>query len=183
MKRVIFFVMAACSALLNAGCEPYVVSEQELISLQYKTTDGKVLELDPENFNPAIAANKYGDLGEILFCGNLTTIHASAFENQHRLTMVDMPLGLSDIGERAFYNCNNLETVHIPWTVIRIGNYAFYNCNNLKEVYFYGRPPVLGSMTFSDRASESMVIYVPKEYYGYYQTGWSDKYSKSIIPF
>lgn len=95
MKRVIFFVMAACSALLNAGCEPYVVSEQELISLQYKTTDGKVLELDPENFNPAIAANKYGDLGEILFCGNLTTIHASAFENQHRLTMVDMPLGLS----------------------------------------------------------------------------------------
>lgn len=184
MKRVIFFVMAACTALLNTGCEPYIVSEQKLHSLRYETTDGKTLELDPKNFNPTIASNKYGNWGEILFYGDLKSIGESAFESQDRLTMVDLPVGLLYINGDAFYDCNNLEKVHIPSTVIHIGKYAFYECNNIKKVYFYGsKPPVLADFAFSPNTIKSKAIYVPEEHLSAYIKKWGKDYSQYLNTF
>jgi hypothetical protein len=184
MRRVVFFVIAACVALLNVGCEPYIVTDQELVSLQYTTTDGKALELNSKKFAPSMVLNKYDGIGEIFFAGTLKEIFQNAFANQDRLTMVDLPLGLEGIGEEAFYGCTNLETVHIPGTVKRIGDFSFYGCDNLKTVYFYGsEPPALSSNVFDYESNGALTICVPKQHQSKYINKWGSTYSKYIKTF
>lgn len=56
-------------------------------------------------------------------------IMRSAFYGVHNLKKVTIQTDkLTEIGEYAFYNCDNLEDINIPDGVTRIGNSAFYYC-------------------------------------------------------
>ena len=48
-----------------------------------------------------------------------------------KLTTVNIPSTLTNIGDYAFYSCNALTSITIPATVTTIGNYAFYGCETL----------------------------------------------------
>lgn len=50
------------------------------------------------------------------------------------LTHVDIPDGITTIGDYAFYNCSNLVSVVIPNSVTRIRWNVFHNCRNLTSV-------------------------------------------------
>ncbi len=62
---------------------------------------------------------------------------------------VNMPAGLTSIGEQAFYGCTDLQCELIfPKSLANIGRFAFCNDNNLKNVTFMGENTKLGESVF-----------------------------------
>lgn len=55
---------------------------------------------------------------------------------------IQIPAGVTSIGERAFSSCTNLANVTIGDSVATIGERAFYNCYRLIEVYNLSDLPI-----------------------------------------
>ena len=66
--------------------------------------------------------------------GVFLDIKSGLLEKRDSITKVEIPKGVTVIGESAFYNCTNLESIIIPETVKKIDIYAFNNCNSLKSI-------------------------------------------------
>ncbi len=64
----------------------------------------------------------------------VTGIADGAFEQNHTVTEVVIPEGVTSIGERAFNDCTSLASVSWPSTLQTIGASAFYSCGSLTEV-------------------------------------------------
>ena len=64
-------------------------------------------------------------------------------------TKVEIPEGVTSIGEDAFYYCGNLEKVSIPDSVTSIGDGAFYYCSSLEKVSIPDSVTSIGSSAFS----------------------------------
>ena len=50
------------------------------------------------------------------------------------VTSVNIPNGVTSIGNSAFFNCQSLASITIPDSVINIGDYAFANCQSLASI-------------------------------------------------
>ena len=61
-------------------------------------------------------------------------IKSGLLEKRDSITKVEIPKGVTAIGDRAFYNCTGLESIIIPEGVTAIGESAFYNCINLENI-------------------------------------------------
>lgn len=61
--------------------------------------------------------------------------------NKSAIEILDIPEGVSTIGDYLFYNCPNLTNVIIPASVEYIGEGAFYNSDNIEVIDFNGLPP------------------------------------------
>jgi len=57
-----------------------------------------------------------------------------AFAQCESLTSVEIPDGITNIGEVAFYECTSLTTVKLPETLARICNSSFSCCTALEEI-------------------------------------------------
>ena len=44
---------------------------------------------------------------------------------------LNLPEGVTVVGERAFYNCSKLTSLTLPSTLTTIGSYAFYSCSSI----------------------------------------------------
>ena len=66
--------------------------------------------------------------------GVFLDIKSGLLEKRDSITKVEIPKGVTVIGESAFYNCTNLENIIIPETVKKIDNYAFHNCEKIKDI-------------------------------------------------
>ena len=64
----------------------------------------------------------------------VTNIGESAFEDCSSLTSVTIPDSVTSIGSSAFYGCSKLTSVTIPDSVTSIGDSTFYNCSGLTSV-------------------------------------------------
>lgn len=64
-------------------------------------------------------------------------------------TKVEIPEGVTSIGEDAFSYCGNLEKVSIPDSVTSIGDSAFYYCSSLEKVSIPDSVTSIGSFAFS----------------------------------
>lgn len=51
---------------------------------------------------------------------------------------VEIPEGVTEIGDYAFDGCSSLTSVRIPRSVTSIGGGAFFGCDGLKTVYYGG---------------------------------------------
>ncbi len=51
---------------------------------------------------------------------------------------IEIPEGISKIGDSAFYSCSNLETVVLPGGIKSIGSYAFSGCEKIRSVLVRG---------------------------------------------
>ncbi len=81
---------------------------------------------------------------------------------------------LESIGNYAFYDCDKLASIEIPNGVTSIGDKAFNRCTNLTNIYCYGvTPAALGSEVFKYIPSNAK-IYVPSSSLNEYKTQWSE---------
>lgn len=72
------------------------------------------------------------------------------YEFREDVTRVELPDGMTHIGDLAFYDCMNLTAVAIPSSVESIGMYAFTNCEDLELLSLGGRVKTIGEAAFSD---------------------------------
>ncbi len=84
------------------------------------------------------------DIKKIVIAEGITKISNRAFQMNHwdidnrywtyaKLTTVNLPSTLKEIGDGAFYGCNKLKTINFPEGLKKIGRLAFGGCKNLKE--------------------------------------------------
>jgi hypothetical protein len=92
-------------------------------------------------------------------------IQSSAFDENKKITSIEIPSTVTEIGVRAFYECSKLKTVTISKKAkLRlIDTMAFNGCTSLKEIYInaetvgssaFGRCSSLEKVTFGDNVKE-----------------------------
>lgn len=115
---------------------------------------------------PAAHAADSGSCGDnltwSLSAGTLTISGSGAMTNFPESTMapwysrreeiirLELPGGLTRIGELAFYGCKNLTAVSIPNSVETIGQYAFAECTGLQLLTIGSGVRTIGEAAFSD---------------------------------
>ena len=72
-----------------------------------------------------------GHAPHVVVPDSVTTIAASAFQNNTDLYFVELPNTVTTIGDAAFRGCTNLLMVTLPDTMESIGGQLFYDCINL----------------------------------------------------
>lgn len=65
------------------------------------------------------------------------------------ITSIDIPSGVTSIGNFAFSNCTSLQSVTIPDSVTSIGVQAFYDCTGLTSVTIGNGVTSIGTSAFS----------------------------------
>ena len=58
-------------------------------------------------------------------------IYSATFKNCSKLKSINIPSGITSIGDNAFQSCTNLALTVLPDGITRIGNNAFSKCTNL----------------------------------------------------
>lgn len=79
----------------------------------------------------------------IIGTGPMTNYSLSSYEGNglapwysyiDEISMIELPSGITSIGDYAFFQCRQLKSVTIPGSVTCIGNYAFKSCGNLNSL-------------------------------------------------
>ena len=73
--------------------------------------------------------------------------------NDAPLLTVQLPQGITALGENAFRSCSALTTVTLPETLTSIGNYAFLRCSALTSITLPDGVTTIGNSTFSNCTS------------------------------
>ena len=95
--------------------------------------------------------------------GALTRIGNWAFYNNHELTNLVIPEGVTEVGHAAFYGCTYLAEMTLPSTVQEIADNGFALCGKLKKMHVKATtPPTIYSKTF-EGVDRAMPVYVPDE--------------------
>ena len=74
---------------------------------------------------------------------------ADLYINGEKAANIEIPMGVTNIGDSAFYHCSSLTTVTIPKGVTNIGDSAFSNCSSLMSVTIPTSVTSIGSSCFS----------------------------------
>lgn len=94
-------------------------------------------------------------------------VPADAFSGLFSVEFIQLPDGITSIGERAFNQCNNLKSVHIPASVTEIGSSAFNYCTTLESIEISGTVKSIEDYTFNNCTNlKKIVIPDTVEYLG-----------------
>lgn len=95
-------------------------------------------------------------------------IGARAFSDCWNLTNITFAAGsgLATVGDSAFTNCISLTTITFPKTLSRLGAGCFQGCAQLTDVYFLGNAPRLTVPAMTDKSALGEMIF---RNYGYYE--------------
>ena len=101
--------------------------------------------------------------------GALTRIGNWAFYNNHELTNLVIPEGVTEVGHAAFYGCTYLKEMTLPSTVQDIADNGFALCAKLQRMNVDALiPPTVAARTFEE-VDRSIPVYVPDEVVPAYQ--------------
>lgn len=82
-------------------------------------------------------------------CGNaVRIINDKAFDSCYNLTSINIPEGVTSLGNYAFQNCYSLASINIPDSVTRMGVSVFTNCYSLASVNAQGGLTSIGNSAF-----------------------------------
>ena len=95
-------------------------------------------------------------------------IGARAFSDCWNLTNISFAVGsgLVTIGDGAFTNCISLTTITLPGTLSRLGAGCFQGCAQLTDVYFNGNAPRLVIPSVTEKSGLGEMIF---RNFGYYE--------------
>ena len=114
-----------------------------------------------EGFGGAIFSEKENQVTTVSFETNKDISLNGAFTGASKIKRIDLPAGITTIGNMEFWLCESLEEILIPDSVTTIGEAAFQDCSNLKSVslgngvteiqeYAFDGCSSLKTVTFSD---------------------------------
>ena len=72
------------------------------------------------------------------------------YEIRMGIKQVELPEGLTSLGDRAFYDCSSLTSIALPEGLISIGGSTFYRCRSLTSVTLPDSLTSIGEGTFYD---------------------------------
>lgn len=115
----------------SASCEVTVYGD----CLYYTSADGQtVVPANKDAFGAEIFANLYENgKGRIVFKDAVKVIGNDAFKDCSNLQGIEIPSGITDIGENAFSG-TGLTSIVFPSSLESIGKGAFVSCKNLQDV-------------------------------------------------
>ena len=116
--------------------------------------------------------------------GALTRIGNWAFYNNHELTNLVIPEGVTEVGHAAFYGCTYLAEMTLPSTVQEIADNGFALCGKLKKMHVKATtPPTIYSKTF-EGVDRAMPVYVPDESVDAYKEAlyWKELNIQALTP-
>lgn len=120
-------LMKLCRLLLLLG----IVASMMSFSLPAFAAEGG-------SCGPKLKWELSGDTLTISGSGNMTNFKddelAPWYDSAEHIRIVNLPSGLTSIGDLAFYGCTNLTSINIPDKVTSIGEYAFAECTSLTQV-------------------------------------------------
>lgn len=79
------------------------------------------------------------------------TLGSSAFKGCSKITSMDIPAGVTRIGDYAFEDCSGLTSVSLPDNLTQINTYAFHNCTALTSITL----PSKGALAIKNSAFEA----------------------------
>ena len=68
---------------------------------------------------------------------------------RYNCSEVNIPEGVTSLGEECFYNCSSLTSITIPESVTSLGGSCFYYCSSLTSITIPESVTILGSECFS----------------------------------
>ena len=88
----------------------------------------------------------------------VTTIGEYAFQNNQAVKSIGIPDSVTSIGEYAFWNCTSLTSVTIPNGVTSIGGGTFVGCESLESITIPDSVTSIGSGAFQRCASLTSIV-------------------------
>lgn len=149
---------------INASIDDvtFLTGMQNLKNIEVDSTNSNYIQKDGVLFDKSGKKIVYYPIGRTNeryeIDSNVTEISSKAFANS-KITQIDLPSNLVEIGDSAFYNCSNLENITIPKNVTQIGSYAFYNCSNLESITIPKSVTKIGSYAFYNCESMNELIF------------------------
>ena len=92
----------------------------------------------------------------------ITALGEYAFSKCSALTSITLPEGLTSIGNYAFQNCTDLTSIDLPDGLKSIEMYTFYNCTALKSITLPKELTTIGDYAFRDCTALKSIT-LPKE--------------------
>ena len=113
----------------------------------HKVVEKKLNELEDEPFgeiivhggndinrDDAISLSKMKQVTKVVFLLNTTKVGVCACADASNLVAVDIPEGITIIGEWSFSDCSSLKDIKFPNSLTSIGAGSFADCNSLEQV-------------------------------------------------
>ncbi len=162
MKRKLFVILFAIMASIGMlQAEVYSGTCGDNLQWSLNTVDstltitGSGAMYDYNNSSPWF--HKRSFIKSIQLPEGLTTIGDTAFSFCSSLTSVNIPNSVATIGNYAFYNCESLASISIPYSVTEIGREAFAFCSSLTSVNIPNSITEISNATFAGCASLTLV--------------------------
>lgn len=157
------FVLAfsgAVSAFADETSETEISSET---AASENSSEAEAVPETPAEVETKIASGSCGqNLSWSLSAGTLTisgsgkmddfpeSTFAPWYSMREEIIKLNLPSGLTSIGDLAFYGCKNLITVAIPSSVTNIGRYSFTYCSGMKMLSLGSGVKTIEEAAFSD---------------------------------
>ena len=151
MKRLKKLAVLCAGCLAFAGIAPVFPAETAVYA-EETPTSGTCGENLTWNFDEATGTLTIEGSGEmnhsVMDEGFLYTSWQGV--EQQQIKKVELPDGLTSIGNYAFFSCYNLTSIIIPESVISIGKYAFFRCTRLTDITMSPNITSIGDNALSD---------------------------------
>ena len=100
-----------------------------------------------------------GCVEKVEFGNNIDFLtNSSTFRDCTHLREINLPDGVTSIGNYAFYSCTNLALTVLPDGVTSIGNYAFYGCTNLALTALPDGVTSIGNYAFQNCTNLALTV-------------------------
>ncbi|GMH93256.1 hypothetical protein TrVE_jg10753 [Triparma verrucosa] len=130
-----------------------------------EVVEKKLIEFEDEPFGEVIvhggnditvSAGSYArqermkQVTKVVFLLNITKVGYRDCAYARSLVVVDVPEGITIIGDHSFQSCSSLKDIKFPKSLISIGYQSFTDCSSLEEVdLLHTNVQELGSFAFS----------------------------------